>query len=236
MYDLTVTAALRQSLVDRCLKATKRFLTVEPTNVFVNIDPAGNESSAKDIWRTVQHYYPNATIRQPRQPSFPLAVKWLWKSVESPAVLHVEDSKEIIHKVDVEWLISALNDLGAISLKFFNPGWQNVGPPNVQKRPDGLWQTDYYDKAVCMQPTMWRCEVVRNLAGWMRNGVSPEKTIRPGQFNPAYDEVVSYMRQFKFGFVTDQHNVFWYNRHGPSWRARTGYRKKQGGIPDTWKK
>lgn len=242
MYDLTITATLRPKLVERCLAGIQANVSQEPANVFVNIDPAGNGGTQRNVAAVVQRFYPGAVIWTPNEPSFPLAVKWLWESARSPAILHIEDSKEINQPVDVDWLLAALNDLAAVSLKFckLESAFSDQScPEKPKRRPDELWETPYYGNAVCMQPTMWRREVAATLACWMKHGVSPEKTIRPGPMNRNPDRVavIEYMQQFRFGFVTNKPNVFWYHRHGTSWRRKAGYRKKpKKGIPDTWMK
>lgn len=237
-YDLTMTAALRADYVEKSLMAVKDHVSAQPANVFVNIDPAGPESTEAEVIDTIISIYPDAVIFSNDSPSFPLAVKRLWSAAVSPVILHVEDSKWLDRTVDVDWALNALEELAVLNLKFFRNEWERVGPPNPMDRPDGIISTDYYDKAVCMQPSFWRADVARTLAGWMKHGVSPEKTIRPGllRLNPDRAEVIEYMRQFRFGFVTNKRNEFWYERKGPAWRQRVGYSKKgRDGIPDTWK-
>lgn len=231
-----MTAVLRPSYVDKALSSVRYFATRQPTNVYINIDPVG-PSSAESVADAARKHYPQAIFRQAEKPSFPLAVKWLWESAESPAIFHVEDSKDLNRTVNVNEMLRGLQDFAAISLKFVNPESNRVGPSNVRARSDGFFQTDYYDKAVCLQPSFWRTEVARTLASFMIDGVSPEKTIRPGKFNPALNEVINYMSQFQFGFVTDSWNEFWYNRRGAVFRNQYGFRKKgKAGTPDTWKK
>lgn len=233
MYDLTVTAALRAQMVDTCLTAAKNHVSRPPRRVYVNIDPAGPDSS-EDVLTAIMDHYPDAHIRMPETPDFPLAVKWLWQSARSDYVLHVEDSKELTHAVDMKQMIAALQDLAAVSLKFANP---EDCPERPQRRSDGLWETPWYGKAVCLQPTVWRREVISRLAGWMQSGISPEKTIRPGRYTPVFDELNAYMGQFRYGFVTDTNRKFWFNRHGANWRHRYGYRKNgKKGIDRTWLK
>ena len=94
MIDITLVAGRRPDLLRETLVSFNRwcFPNFQFGNIFANIDPfCGTDNDGDLCEELIIHYFPNASITRPENPSLGQAVKTLWGKIESPYALHLED-------------------------------------------------------------------------------------------------------------------------------------------------
>lgn len=245
--DITITATLRPAIVRRSLDSLKRLLLDEIADAFeyraiVNIDPIGEpgvtQADVEDIYR---RFFTECQVFTPPTPSFPLAVKRVWEHAESPIVFHCEDSKMLTRPVPLERVVAAFDSIGplaAVSLRALD----TQAFPDLEYRLEsysGIYITPFFQRAVALLPSFFRGVYVREMASYMREGASPEKTIRAHEKQLGATlarSVRTTSEKYQYGFVGlkgDGQDPYFENI-GRVWRAQHRFTKGAGGITGTW--
>lgn len=246
--DITVTAALRPDLIEETAASVERFLVRDNEGqyhfrVILNIDPAGEEGVTQDEVEAVyRSFFDDIVVFKPEEASFPLAVQRVWNAVTADIAFHAEDSKLLLRSVPLERATSAFENrdrLACFALRALKK--PHRAPHSVQhdERHD-MDVTEFFHKAVTLQPSFFSRAYVHDMAGFMRPGLSPEKAIK------GFDEVMeedlakqihAVAHQYEFASVSrsDVAAGAYYENVGRSWRLKHKLTKPVGtGMGTTW--
>jgi len=108
--DVVTTALCRPELLELTYRSFfTRLKNLPEIRIILNVDPLGEADQAECI-RVAKRYSDSVVFRCPDSPGFMDAVKWCYKQVESPIVLHLEDDWLLRRKVDYKiWLKTLLD-------------------------------------------------------------------------------------------------------------------------------
>jgi hypothetical protein len=245
--DITVTAALRPDVIrDTARSVADHFLTYLPDSysarAIVNIDPVGEEGVTQDeveeIYRTV---FPDLVVFKPERPSFPLAVRRVWREVQTPVAFHAEDSKLLTRAVPVEKILRAFElrpKLAAVSLPPLKQPTKSPVPPRWDDEI-GFYVVPFFRKAVTFQPSFFRRDYLAAMVPFLREGVSPEKTVKAVEKWLGTEDagrVRAAASDFGFGFISleDESSPQFFENIGRKWRLERRLVKDDGGITTSW--
>ncbi len=114
MLDITMTATKRPEIINTTLKTfTENLfynsnLCIDDFRFIINIDPVGEDVSAKQIVSIVQRYFSNTVIRTPSIPSFSQAWTWCWHQAENKYVFHLEEDWKLLRPLDFNKMIQIM--------------------------------------------------------------------------------------------------------------------------------
>ena len=174
VIDVTIVATQRAELLDRTLKSLIKQMPMLPNiaNAIINLDNTPiRDFYDSAIYLTVTNYLPIKIFMVSNQPSFCSAVKRVWCNTTAEYVLHLEDDWEFIRPLDINWCMEEMANGNADYIRF-------------GKRKKILSEET---KKVALLPSLWRGDIVRNLACCMDSRYDPEKQLRYG-FNVEIDD------------------------------------------------
>lgn len=248
--DITITAALRPDLIRETAESVRRFL-VEPNagsyhfRAIVNIDPAGEEGvDAEQVEELYRTFFEDLVVFKPESANFPLAVQRVWQEVTAGLCFHAEDSKLLLRPVPLPRIVSAFDNrerLACFALRALKKPHQAPRPVKHDELHD-MDVTEFFHKAVTLQPSLFRREYVHDMARFMRSGLSPEKAIKG--FQEVMDaelarQIHEAANRYEFGSISsgDSSHGPYYENVGRSWRLKHRLTKPLGsGMGTTWSK
>jgi len=160
---VTTTAMRRPELLYQTYESFRRGTGLDFTKMklFINIDPAPSNGSAIDTLDVAHHFFGPVVSNLPAVPNFAAAVKWLWSTVDTPFVFHLEDDWIMKRPVPMHELLAALkNDPQVLQARFRG---YHVG--NVLRR-------------ISLGPGLTRGEVCRRIGPRLRTDRNPETQLR----------------------------------------------------------
>jgi len=193
---ITTTATLRPEILAKTLETfrsnlfTDEALRLFPTELILNIDPAGH-GSATSVMEIARAYFPVSAVRCPAAPSFPKAFMWAWLTAAQHKtaryVFHLEDDWELMGPVSLEDMIRTIeqtSDLGVLRLPAFFAGKVSMKNWNIHFP----WNGQFYEcpedlriaAGFCGHPSLIRMEFVRNAAPLLEGSRNPEKQFHRG--------------------------------------------------------
>lgn len=189
LIDVTMTATLRPTIIDRTLKSFNENLFYKDKERFrliINIDPVGENLIASDVLKICKRYFDRNKIIviTPKDPSFPQAVINVWNKVESPWIFHLEDDWILNKKIDIDDMISILNDypnLACLRLpKFKTPKGKRPiffkSRYNYNKR--GFYVAEDKTRQFGLNPVLIRGIYIQKALTVMDSNKNPEKQFR----------------------------------------------------------
>lgn len=144
----TTPAVLRADVLSATYGSFQKNLQADfrEFRLYLNVDPAPRRggSDLVDVLDAARSFFGDVVWNAPASASFPLAVKWLWSSVSSPFVFHLEDDWELLAPVPLDRMMSRMKDRSAILCRIPQAGVKNS--PVVSMNP-GLWRTSFCSAA-----------------------------------------------------------------------------------------
>jgi len=186
--DLCIVATLRPEILKRTIVSFFKHITyVGGINLCINIDcvpkykdHGKREQCINDIGvicgMAAQIFKKNCkSFIVTDGFNFSAAVKRLWVNTKSDYVFHLEDDWEFIKDIDLNECIERMNNEDFDYMRF-----PKKNAPHLNR----LWK-------VALQPSLWRGNVVRELAEHMKTDKDPEKQLRIGQGNKKLDKILT---------------------------------------------
>lgn len=223
--DITMTAVLRSSILDKTLKSFHKnvfYKDIERYRLIVNIDPVGDNEKFKNITRVCKSYFDDVSYNMPRKPSFPKAVIWTWSQVKANWVFHLEDDWIIHRKIDIDDMINILKERPPIAcLRLCKFPISNSKRPKLfncrydyNKRGSFLLASDR-KKQFGLNPVLIRGSFVKGAVPQMVDYKNPEKQFRYG--NELMRDFVMKWEYAIYGKPGDSPLV---TDHGLEWRIK----------------
>lgn len=238
--DITMTAVLRPSLLNKTLKTIVNNICKDSEVKFrliLNVDPVGEKIDPMQVVDTAKKYFDEVIYNIPTEPSFPKAVKWIWNASEAPYVFHWEDDVFILRKIDVKDMIGIHKRHEGISslrlfkhdtprnktIKVFNSKWHyNKG---------GFYVADRWQEQFGLNPILIKRAFVKEAITLMRDDLNPEKQFRVGN-----DLMVPLISKWRYGLYTSPGDkaLVW-GKEGAAWKRSMGLKKGRKAFT-TWVK
>ena len=232
--DIAMTAVLRPTILSETLIKIKRHVCHGDESRFrliINIDPVGEDVEPERLIKICKKNFSDVIYNVAKTPSFPHAVKWVWKQTTAPFVFHWEDDVNIMYDIDVDDMISILKknkDLSTLRL------YKAVTPNKTTfftfackwtYHPDGFYVANDWKKQFGLNPILIKQEFVKEAVVRMVDDVNPEKQFRYSQ---------KYMRplikKWKYGLYTKPGAPRMIDgRKGQKWKNELGLDKPGGG-------
>lgn len=202
--DVTLVSGRRPDLLERTLASFDQnlFRNFSIRNFIANIDPfAGDDSAHASCRETINRFFPNATLIEPKQASFGMAVKKTWSTSSAGIVLHLEDDwvlEEPVHPeqvgaklvADVKALQLASMEMGLTDATLFMQRSKRIrflGIP-VGRKVVNIFGTS---------PGFWEGSLARAAAVLIDPALDPEKQMRP----PYNHRLFTLLNQYRCGVL-----------------------------------
>ena len=203
--DVCMTALRRPELLRPTLESFARrvFPGWRHVRLIANVDPLGNPADLEPTLALMREHSDAALIRVTPTGNFTDAVRWCWKQVEAPLVLHLED----------DWLCLRRVSRARVERTIRQPG---VGAVRLYLRRVPL-RPRKRDLGFTLNPCFFDARWLARLAECLDDALDPEKQIRWER--GACAEPARAWRTVMYGFpgfppmVADT---------GRDWRARIG--------------
>lgn len=240
--DITMTAVLRSSILEKTLKSFLKnvfYKDIERYRLIINIDPVGDKEKFKHIIRICESYFDDVLYNMPKKPSFPKAVIWTWSQVKANWVFHLEDDWIIYRKIDIDRMINILKERPTIAClrlcklpisKSKRPRLFNNCRYNYNKR-DGFLLSSDSKKQFGLNPVLIRGNFVKSAVPQMVDYKNPEKQFRYG--NELMRDFVMKWEYAIYGKPGDPPLVA---DHGLEWRIKHGFIKPRDKQFLVWKR
>jgi len=238
LIDITMVAVLRPELIRQTLTSINTNIIKgekERYRLIINIDPIGEKIKPMKIVKEASQFFDNITYNIAKSPSFPKAVKWVWKQVEADYVFHIEDDWLINRKIDVDNMINILDKYPKLSslrlyksptpkrkrIRTFLCGW------NYNK--EGFYLAEKWQKQFGLNPILIKKAFIEEALPRMIDTVNPEKQFRVSQ---------KYMRpvieKWQYGLYTKPGDPALVLDIGRKWIKNTKFAKPKTGTFLTW--
>lgn len=196
MIVITTTATLRPDILERTLSSFRKNLFTDealrafPTELILNIDPAG-DGSVRDVLAVARAHFPTSAVRTPQTAGFPQAFKWTWMQAAEHAsslfVFNLEDDWGLSRPVDLVDMLRILMadpDLALLRLPAFYAGAVSMKNWNLHFP----WNGSFYEcpealkitAGFCGHPSLIRRAFVRDTAPLLDPSRNPEKQFHRG--------------------------------------------------------
>jgi hypothetical protein len=199
LIDVTLISGRRPDLLERTLASFQEnlFRNFTVGQFIANIDPfAGDESDHRRCRNIIRGQFPAATLIEPQQASFGMAVKNTWTRSLADVVFHLEDDwilNEAVHSEDV---LARLTE-GAAAIQLLSKELQWDGTPFKQsvmrKRFLGIAVGEAVINVFGTSPGFWIGDVLRQAGRLMNPDLDPEKQMRP-RINPPLFKMLNHHR------------------------------------------
>lgn len=236
--DITMVAVIRPGLMQRTLKTVVKNIVrgnQDRFRLILNVDPIGEKVKPEKVVKVAKQYFENVVYRVAKEPSFAKAVKWVWKTSDTPFIFHIEDDWDITRTIDVNHMIEIMQrypDLSSLRLyKYKTPKKYTFLTFGCRWRyyPEGFYIADKWQKQFGLNPIFIRREFIDEALPRMRDDVNPEKQFRDTQ---------KYMRpiisKWKYGLYTKPGDPILALDTGTKWRSKTKFVKPKGKPFLTW--
>jgi len=237
--DITMTAMLRPSILKRTLSGIVKYVVDDPNRfrLIINIDPLGDKVKPKKVVNVAKKYFNNVIYNVANEPSFPKAVKWVWKNSTAPYVFHCEDDWMINRKINIKDMIKILNEHKLLSslrlykertpkakrFKTFSCTWRY--------NEKGFYIAKDWRRQFGLNPILIKKEFIDEAVELMVDNVNPEK-----QFRSSQRYMVPLIKKWRYGIYTKPGAPPLITDIGRRWINNTDYIKPRTGKFLTWTK
>jgi hypothetical protein len=206
--DIVITATLRPEVLNLTFQSfCNKFLNqFDKKRLIINIDNIGDENyNCQDMLNVCYKYFDEIKYNFPEKPSFPKAVQWCWKQVESEYFLHLEDDWLLKKHIDTKHLFNLFSDDTNINyVRFF------------LSRNDKLqYKNNYvYSNGFSLNPAIIKTRFMKELLQNFDTNQDPEK-----QFN--------HLDSFQNGLIVfgNKNDGRWVVDIGKKWRRFKNFQK-----------
>jgi len=233
--DITMTAVLRPTVIRQTLKTfcENMFINRNEYRLIINIDPVGDEkTTADDVLEVCNEYFNDIKFNVPDKPSFPKAVIWTWKQINTPYIFHLEDDWIIKRPVDIKRLTKVLHknpQLACLRLykhdipKKKNPRLFNS--PYTYNEKGRFFQANDSKKQFGLNPVLIRETFIKEALPLMVEDKNPEKQFRYGN-----EKMRDFVMRWKYGIYGEpgDKTLVW-GKNGLHWRQQSKYAKPRDG-------
>jgi hypothetical protein len=188
--DICMTAVLRPKIIDETLDLIIKNVcnnNIDRFTLILNVDPIGENIKPVKIVNIAQKKFKNVIYNITKKPSFPLAVKWVWKQTTAPYIFHWEDDVNILRKIDIDNMIKILekykklsslrlykaNIPNKLTLLTFNCKWKY--------NKDGFYLATDWKKQFGLNPILIKKSFIKEGVKLMVDNINPEKQFRYSQ-------------------------------------------------------
>jgi len=227
--DITMTAVLRPKILDETLRRIVRFVVDDPTRfrLIINVDPVGEKIKPGKVVKVSRKHFPNIIYNIAKTPSFPKAVKWVWKNSDAPFVFHWEDDVNILRKINVQKMINILNedeDLSSLRLyKSRTPNKKRFKTFSCMWKYNekGYYVADDWKRQFGLNPILIKRSFIDEAVKLMVDNVNPEK-----QFRSSQSYMLPLIKKWKYGLFTNPKEPQLINgRKGQRWKNKMRLKK-----------
>lgn len=188
--DITLVAGARPDLLRRTLDSFDAgFFQGAPLGtVYANVDLWGGDQAARaETVDLLRARFTRVETRQPEQPGFGAAVKWLWAQPRAPHFLHLED--DWLLRTPLRWTEIAplfAGNTRQVSLMTRQKYWRHRYPFHVMRRwvgvgPVQLWARLERERPIfTTSPAFLERNFAHECAARMRADMDPEKQLYGG--------------------------------------------------------
>ncbi len=229
--DITLVSGRRPELLERTLASfdSAFFRNFNIAKVFANIDPfGGSEADHRTCAQLIRRVFPRATISEPINADFGLAVKTLWSQVQARYLLHMEDDWLALQEVTPEQVFPLLSEdnVTAVSFSTVEQDKKGRGKPRYQLRSKRIrvLGIPLYRRTFpffCTSPSIWDGPFAKHCAQLMDPDLDPEKQFWSGQNSQLRNFSAPYRTRILYG--PDDSAIM--KDIGRSWRRERGIRK-----------
>ena len=222
MIDITMTSVIRPTILKRTLDSfcanmfTPEIIKKYECRLIINVDPIGEPYPQDYICNISKQYFKNIIIFKPPFPSFTGAVIRCWEHIDKKFCFHLEDDWILLTKIDVEKMITSLEEDNDIVSMRLNKESSSV---NHQQNINFI-----YHEKLSLNPTLFKSDFLKNIVGYMDTALNPEKQLRvnaPGKRGEI-------LRNVKHGIYTGSGNSKIVRDIGREWMNKTKFYKEIG--------
>ena len=232
--DIAMTAVLRPKILHGTLKTILNRVVDHPDRcrLIINIDPIGaNISTAQTIIRICKEHFREVIYNIAPEPSFPLAVRWVWSKTTAPYIFHWEDDVEILRKIDVKHMMDILDKNSTLaSLRLFSKmtpqkgNRMHVFQSHWDYNEEGFWVARDWRAQFGLNPTLIKKAFVHEAVTRMVDYVNPEK-----QFRVSQEYMRPLIKKWKYGIYAGRgEKRIIDGRKGQRWKDQLGIDKPKG--------
>ncbi len=225
MIDICIVTTLRPEILRETLDSFFHIVK-RRTNLrlIVNIDcvPNYNIKDMKSMLIEIAFYVGNFGVRtifnHCSKGNFARAVKIVWGKTIADYVFNLEDDWTFLKEIDLEKCIERMEKENFDYMRFPKVNAQHL---NCLHK-------------VALQPSLWKGDVVRNLAKHMTIDKDPEKQLRTGQGNEELDKILIELQNKG---LKDYCSEWCCKDIGREWREERGlvkWNKNKGSKDITW--
>ena len=233
--DFAMTSVLRPKLFHGTLKTIhKGILRHHRKDVkfrlVLNVDPVGENVDPMEMIKVANRYFKNIEYRIAKKPSFPVAVKWIWKNTDAPFVFHWEDDVNLLRDVDVIDMIKILRQYEQLSsLRLYKA---KVPKRDIMKtfgtlwryHPEGFYMARDWKRQFGLNPILIKKAFVKEAVDRMVLNFNPEK-----QFRVSQDYMRPLIKKWRYGIYAkpgDKRLID--GRKGQWWKDELNLKKPKG--------
>ena len=171
--DITMTATIRPSILERTLSSFCQKMLTDKNRyrLILNLDSIGEDISGKEMTKIAKKYFDDIVVNSPDTPGFCKAVMWCWRQTTSNFVYHLEDDWELLHPINIDYMINILETYPKLISLRLNK--DNTG----QSKHSRLYGFVYYPK-ISLNPTLFKGNFLREVVELMDPDLNPEKQLR----------------------------------------------------------
>ena len=233
--DITMTAVIRPYVLEKTLESFCKNLFTDRNlyRLIVNIDPVGDEGRSKeDILNICNTYFDNVIYNYPDKPSFPKAVIWTWKKVESNYFFHLEDDWQLFRPVDIKRLIKVLHKNPQLAcIRLYKHDIPNKANPRlfnssyIYNEKGKFFQANDSKKQFGLNPVLIRKSFIDEALPLMTEDKNPEKQFRYGN-----EKMRDFVMRWKYAIhgQPGDKTLVW-GKNGLHWRQKSKYSKPRDG-------
>jgi hypothetical protein len=237
-----MTATLRPQLIKTTLKSFSknviRDIPIREFRLILNVDPIGEDVKQKVIYKIARKFIPNIVVIYPETPCFSRAVMNVWKQVESDFVFHLEEDWIFNRKVNLNNMISILNNNKKLSslrlLKLDNPNDKRVFffRSLWDYQPEGYYisHPDSWKKCFGLNPILIRKKFIQEALPLMVEELNPEKQFRYSNYRMRY-----FLQKWQYGIYAKPGETATISDIGRTWMKQNKFKKPED-IFLTWVK
>lgn len=240
LIDITMTATIRPWIVKQTLESfcKSAFLKKKSYRLIVNIDPIGENLSAKSVVNVCKSFFDNMVYSIPREPSFSKAVQAVWRMANAKYIFHLEDDWVIYRKIDIGHMIKLLDkydDLACLRLcrhRINKEDPVRLWGCRYDYNKDGFFVARDSGTQFGLNPVLIKGDFVKEAVRLMVDDRNPEK-----QFRYSNEVMRDFVMRWKYGVYArygDKPLVF--GEYGEQWRKIYGFAKPDFNKFTTWER
>ena len=124
LLTFTTTAMVRPSILNITYSSFQSMMNInfKEYNLRINIDPAPEIKNRNEVIDIANKYFNKVEVNTPNRCSFPSAVKWCWKELDTEFVFHLEDDWKLKKQINISDIINVLRnrkDINQICLRAY---------------------------------------------------------------------------------------------------------------------